>query len=91
MIKKRILLAASAALLLLSCATNAHKAASDEEDSVSKIEDPAKLSEDIPFIENLNQKKEVEEEEIYQGPKDFNYCKEMHCSQKIYRLQQIYL
>jgi hypothetical protein len=66
MIMKRFLLVASAALLLLSCATNAHKAASDEEDSsASKIEDPTKINEDIPFIENLNQKKEGEEEEIY--------------------------
>jgi hypothetical protein len=66
MIMKRFLLVTSAALLLLSCTTNAHKAASDEEDSsASKIEDPTKVNEDIPFIENLNQKKEGEEEEIY--------------------------
>ena len=69
---KRILLVASAALLLLSCGTNAHKAASDEEESATaKIEDPTIVNEDIPFIENLNQKKEAGEEEIYQGPKDF--------------------
>jgi hypothetical protein len=75
---KRFLFVASAALLLLSCATNAHKAASDEEELIApSIEDPTKVNEDIPFIENLNQKKEGEEEETYHGPKDFNYCKQL--------------
>ena len=87
---KRFFMVASAALLLLVCSTNAHKAASDDVDSPPKKEDPTKAAEDISFIENLNQKKEGEEE-IYHGPKDFNYCKERDCSQKIYRLYQIYL
>jgi len=74
---KRFLVVASAALLLLISTTNAHKAASDDDDHVPKVEDPTKITaEDASFIENLNPKKEGEEE-VYYGPKDFNYCKEI--------------
>lgn len=51
---KRFLMVASAALLLLVSGTNAHRAASDDEDQVPKIEDPTKVNEDAPFIENLS-------------------------------------
>jgi hypothetical protein len=54
MVMKRFLIVASATLLLLISGTNAHKAASDDEDQVPKIEDPSKINEDVPFIENLN-------------------------------------
>ena len=85
--KKRFLLLASAALLL-ACTTSAHRAASDDDDSLPKIEDPTKISEDAPFIENLMPKGE---EEAYEGPKDFTYCKFNNATQKIYRLQQVHL
>lgn len=62
--KRSLLFVSAAALLLLLTGSNAHRAASDDEDSVPKIEDPTKIgTEDAPFIENLNKKEG--EEEVY--------------------------
>jgi hypothetical protein len=73
MAMKRFLLISAAVLLLIST-TVAHRAASDEEDAAPTIGDINTNipNEEAPFIENLVPKGEQDE---YQGPKDFQYCK----------------
>ena len=70
---KRFLIASATALLLIS-STLAHKAASDEDDATANLGNlNANIpTEEVPFIENLSP---ASEEDVYQGPKDFQYCK----------------
>ena len=73
---KRVLL--STALLLLLATSHvalAHKTVEDEEVAAVQV-DSQKQQDD--FIEVPSQKGAHPAEEVYTGPKDFNYCKHTH-------------
>jgi hypothetical protein len=73
--KRFLIISAAAAILLISSTVIAHRAASDDEEAslVTGGDINANIpGEEVPFIENLSPK--GDEEDVYQGPKDFQYC-----------------
>jgi hypothetical protein len=88
---KRFLVIVLGALALLSQVGYAHREVTDDDDNavVEKSND-----ENVDQQQSQQQTKDEEffppQEEVYTGPKDFNYCKQIKVH-KIYRLQQVYI